>query len=278
MQHGQLLVDDRATYDAALAAARRAAYPPGELVGQESFVLASEILALAHRAGVGPTVRLLDVCCGAGGPGRLIRRELRCAYVGVDVDETAVRLARRRASDGAELRFEVGRVPPLPDGEFDVVLLLETLLAFADKRPLLQAVGESLVPGGRFALTVEEGPPLTSTERRLMPASDTVWPVSLATLLKELRCAGLEVRWLRDSSRSHQRIAQALAESFTQHRAAIAAALGDDLVDHLITSHRLWASWLATGRVRKLALVATTSPAPTVRPAAAIASERSSSW
>ena len=250
---------DRAAYERAVTPARLAAYPPGELVGQESFMLAGEILDLARRAAVGPGVRVLDVCCGAGGPGRLVMSELGCAYVGVDADPTAVELARSRAV-GLPCRYELGRVPPLPAGPFDVVLLLETLLAFADKRPLLQAVHDALVPGGLFAFTVEEGPPLTPVERQRMPASDTVWPVPLVTLASQLRSSGFVVRRLHDSSRSHREVAEALAGSFVRHRAEIAPVLGADVVDDLIASHRLWASWLASGRVRKLALVATTTP------------------
>ena len=37
---------------------------------------ASEILALAHRAGIAPGISVLDLCCGVAGPGRLIAREL----------------------------------------------------------------------------------------------------------------------------------------------------------------------------------------------------------
>src|SRR5690349_10279591 len=46
--------DDRAPLDQALQRARTAAYPEGEFVGQESFMCASEIGALAARAGIAP--------------------------------------------------------------------------------------------------------------------------------------------------------------------------------------------------------------------------------
>ncbi len=45
--------DERAPFDRALQRAREAAYAPGEYVGQESFMTAGEIRALAVRAGVG---------------------------------------------------------------------------------------------------------------------------------------------------------------------------------------------------------------------------------
>ena len=39
-------------------------------------------------------------------------------------------------------------------------------------------------------------------------------------------------------------------------RAAIAAKIGDDVVDDLLASHRLWSTWLSKGRIRKFAVVA----------------------
>ena len=58
---------------------------------------AGEIRDLAVRAGIGPGVTVLDVCCGIAGPGRLLTRELGCSYLGVDASASAVALARERA-------------------------------------------------------------------------------------------------------------------------------------------------------------------------------------
>src|SRR3712207_672709 len=85
---------DRAVVDAALHRARLAAYAPGEFVGQESFMTAGEIRALAARAGIGPGVTVLDLCCGVAGPGRFLARELGCDYLGVDASPSAVAIAR----------------------------------------------------------------------------------------------------------------------------------------------------------------------------------------
>ena len=135
---------------------------------------AAEIRALAGRAGIGPGVAVLDLCCGVAGPGRFVTGELGCDYLGVDASASAVALARDRAA-GLPCRFAVAQVPPVPDGTFDVVLLLETMLAFPDKDALLHAIGAALAPGGRFAFTLEEGAPLTDAERAAMPDADTVW-------------------------------------------------------------------------------------------------------
>ena len=242
--------DDRAPFERALRRARESA---GEYVGQESFMSADEIRALAARAGIGPGVSVLDVCCGTAGPGSLIAREFACAYLGVDFSPSAIALARQRP--GA-LRFAVGRIPPLPAGTFDVVLLLETMLAFADKDALVRAVAAALAPGGRFAFTLEEGPPLTAAERAEMPDADTVWLTPLDELEASLSRAGLAVGWVEDHSRAHRLQAEALMRAFAADRAAIAAVVGERALDELLAAHLLWARWLDSGRVRKLAVVA----------------------
>jgi SAM-dependent methyltransferase len=247
--------DDRAPFDRALHAAREAAYAPGEFVGQESFMTAGEIRALAVQAGIAPGAAVLDLCCGVAGPGRFLTRELSCDYLGVDASESAIALARERAGDVA-CRFAVAQVPPLPGDRFDVVLLLETMLAFADKDALVRAVAAALPVGGRFAFTVEEGPPLTPAERAVMPDADTVWLTPLSELTAALERAGLAVTWMANHSDAHRATAQALTDAFAAADVAIARQIGRRALDELLAAHRLWVEWLGEGRVRKLALVA----------------------
>lgn len=251
--------DERAPFVRVLERARTAAYPAGEYVGQESFMTASEILALAHRAGIRPGASVLDLCCGIAGPGRLLAGELGCTYLGVDSSSSAVQIARQRAR-GLPCRFEVAEVPPLPPGTFDVVLLLETMLAFRDKEALIGGISRALAAGGRFAFTLEEGRPLSGAERAQMPDADTVWPAPLDELRAMLERAGLAVRWQEDWSAAHRAIAASLLEAFAAGEAAIAAGIGRRGLDELLAAHRLWSEWLGTGRVRKLAVVAEKAP------------------
>ena len=216
---------------------------------------ASEIRVLADRARIVTGASVLDVCCGVAGPGRFLTRELGCNYVGVDSSASAVEIARERAR-GLPCRFVVGRVPPLPAGTFDVVLLLETILAFRDKATLLEAISGALSLGGRFAFTLEEGMPLTESERARMPDADTVWLTPLDELRPQLARAGLVVRWQDDWSRSHLAAAQSLTDAFAADAPAIASQIGRQALDELVTAHRLWTEWLASGRIRKIAVVA----------------------
>ena len=134
------------------------------------------------QAGIAPGVSVLDLCCGVAGPGRFITQELGCTYLGVDCSASAIEIARERAGD-LPCRFEVSRIPPVPAGRFDVVLLLETMLAFPGQGDAAAGDRRALTTGGRFAFTLEEGLPLTEAERASMPDADTVWLTPLDEML-----------------------------------------------------------------------------------------------
>ncbi|WP_353953841.1 class I SAM-dependent methyltransferase [Knoellia sp. S7-12] len=243
--------------DRVLWRARESAFPPGEFVGQESLVSASEIRWLGERAGLREGVSVLDLCCGVSGPGLLLVEEFGCGYLGVDADGGSIDRARLRAAEaGLSAQFEVVSVPPVPTGTFDVVLLLETFLAFRDKGVLLHEVASALPVGGRFAFTVEEGRALSPEERAVMPGGDTVWLTPLASLRPDLERAGFEVRWMADRSQAHRVVVDALADAYQGCGAGIHGLRGAELISQLVTSHRLWSRWLGLGRVRKFVVVA----------------------
>ena len=216
---------------------------------------AGEVRKLAHQARVGPGVSVLDLCCGVAGPGRMITAESGCNYLGVDHSASALATAQELAGN-LPCRFEQAHLPPLPKGSFEVVLLLETMLAFPDKDALVREVASVLEPGGRFAFTVEEGLPLTQQERARMPGGDAVWPIELAELTGVLRNAGLTVIWRQEYSSSHHAMATALLRCYRADSPQITGQIGTRATAELITAHRLWSDWLGSGRVRKFAMVA----------------------
>ena len=216
---------------------------------------AGEILALAKGSGIAPGVSVLDLCCGVAGPGRLLSRELGCTYLGVDYSSSAVAIARERARD-LPCSFEVSRIPPIPSGPFDVVILFETMLAFHDKETLLQEISQALTDGGRFTFTMEDGAPLTDAERERMPDADTVWLTPLQDMLSCLETVGLVVRRQDDCSRSHLAVADSLINAFAADAADIAEQIGRPAFEELMGAHRLWRDWLREGRVRKVAIIA----------------------
>lgn len=177
----------------------------------------------------------------------------------MDASASAVATAQDHAGD-LTCEYEVGQIPPVPHGQFDVVLLLETMLAFRDKETLLREVHAALVPGGRFVFTVEEGQPLTEDERAAMPAADTVWPVSLDRLHALLERTGFTITSQQDCTDAHRAVVDSLLAEFTTRELAIAAQIEPDEHESLLTSHRLWSEWLRTGRIRKFAVVAVVQP------------------
>jgi SAM-dependent methyltransferase len=247
--------DERDPFTRSLQRARVSAFDRGEFVEQESFMRADEIRSIAGQAGIAPAVSVLDLCCGVAGPGRLITEEFGCSYLGLDLSPSAIEIARERARD-LPCRFEVQRIPPVPLGPFDVVLLFETMLAFRDKQTLFEEISRALPIGGRFAFTAEAGLPLTVSERATMPDADTVWLSPLDEMLSGLKRVGLVVRWQEDCSRSHGAVAESLTAAFAADAANIAAQVGRRALEDLLAAHRLWSAWLRDGRVRKLAFVA----------------------
>jgi ubiquinone/menaquinone biosynthesis C-methylase UbiE len=216
---------------------------------------AGEIRALAHQARIGPGVSVLDLCCGVAGPGRMITAESGCHYLGVDHSASALATAQELAGN-LPCRFEQAHLPPLPEGRFEVVLLLETMLAFPDQQALVGELERVLEPGGRLAFTVEEGRPLTQEERARMPGADRVWLIELAELTGMLRETGLTTIWRQEYSSSHHEIATALLRCYRADSLQIAGQIGTRATAELITAHQLWSDWLGSGRVRKFAMVA----------------------
>jgi sarcosine/dimethylglycine N-methyltransferase len=246
---------------AALCPAHIQAHREGEYVGQESFMSAREILDLARAAGVDARTRVLDLCCGSGGPALHLARQTGCRIVGVDRSSEATHLARTSAEhQGLDRRatFVVAEAlcPPIDAASFDAVLMYETMLAFEDKRRLVRVVRKLLRPGGRFGLTFEEGRPLSSAERRRVPEGEEVWLTPESEFRVLLEAIGFQIRWVEDHTASHAEVAGRLAAAFRRDRATIVAALGSQTSNELVMAHERWAEWLSARRVRKLAVVA----------------------
>jgi len=249
----------RARWAALLAEIAAPAFGSGEYVGQESMVTASEVRELARAAGIAAGTRVVDLCCGTAGPGALIAAETGCHLLGVDASVEAAVLARERADAwrcAARTAFAAGDAlhAPLTQG-FDAALLLETMLGIEDKTALLREVGRLLVPGGRFALTLEAGEPLTPAERGALPGGD-VWFTPEAAFWALLTGAGFQVTWSRDLTMGHAALTWRLVEAYEGARGRIVAEMGESHWAQLVGQHRAFARWMDAGRLRKVAMVA----------------------
>jgi sarcosine/dimethylglycine N-methyltransferase len=125
---------------------------------QDHYGGAAAVERLAHRAGVGASSRVLDVCAGLAGPARVLAHRRGCRVV-------ACELTSGRAAGGARLTRLVGlerrviaiqadaRALPFRAASFDACLSQEGLLHVDDKARVLAECYRVLTPGGRIAFT-----------------------------------------------------------------------------------------------------------------------------
>ncbi|HEX5416358.1 MAG TPA: methyltransferase domain-containing protein [Chloroflexota bacterium] len=243
----------------ALRSAAADSFGPGEYVGQESFVTASEARELARAADIKAEDRVLDLCCGTGGLTCHVAEAIGCRILGVDRSPTAIRLARVAASAPhvrPRVGFLVADATRLPlAGPVDAALLFETTLAIKDKGALLTEIRRVLRPGARFGLTVEEGIPFDRAEREGLSHADAVWLIPEEAFAALCKVRGFRLVWQEDHTAQHAVVAEHLLDAYERQRAEVAERIGSDLCDRLIADHRGWVHWLTTRRVRKLVIV-----------------------
>ena len=102
---------------------------------------------------------LLDVACGAGGPGLWVARQTGARLVGIDLSAVGTAVAARRAERlGIDATFVVGSITgvDLPDATAQGAMSMESFQYVSDKQGALREVARLLAPGGRFAFTVFE--------------------------------------------------------------------------------------------------------------------------
>ena len=145
---------------------------------------------------LGRVGRALDVGCGDG---RLTAHLDAGELTGADVSAVALGRARARLPDTRLVELEPDAPLPLGDGEFDLVLLAETLEHVRDVQLLLSEVRRVLVPGGQLALTTPATPALVRPEDPFSPHLRRFTGRSLRRALDEL---GFEVGSLRRRRRT----------------------------------------------------------------------------
>ncbi|MFY1652116.1 class I SAM-dependent methyltransferase [Solwaraspora sp. WMMB762] len=118
---------------------------------------------LLDRAEIRPGQRVLEIGCGTGNLLRaLLRRQPDVDAVGIDPDQGALRLARRKAARAKlPIRYEVAFAGdlPLPDASVDRVLSAFMLHHLADEERgrTLREVRRVLRPGGQFHVVDIDG-------------------------------------------------------------------------------------------------------------------------
>lgn len=93
---------------------------------------------------------VLEVSCGRGGGASYLTRQLHPQrYVGLDLSEENIRMARAR-KDGPEFMTGDAAQLPFEDESFDVVINIEASHLYDDRRRFFAEVFRVLVPGGHF--------------------------------------------------------------------------------------------------------------------------------
>jgi sterol 24-C-methyltransferase len=124
----------------------------------ESFPasIARHEMYLAHRIGLGPGKRALDVGCGVGGPMRCIARFSRAHVVGINNNDYQIERGTRQ-NEAAGLADRCSFVKgdfmnnPEPDESFDAAYAIEATCHAPDKPGCFAEVYRVLKPGSCFA-------------------------------------------------------------------------------------------------------------------------------
>lgn len=97
--------------------------------------------------------RVVEVSCGRGGGAAHVARSFKPAsYLGIDISEKNLALARQRFGDVKNLSFETGNAEELPlaDASCDAVLNVEASHLYDSPARFFGEVRRVLVPGGMF--------------------------------------------------------------------------------------------------------------------------------
>lgn len=97
--------------------------------------------------------RLLDVGCGSGEFGALVKKNNKNAEIwGVDINAAAIESAKTKIDHALFGSFSADII--LPDHYFDVITFNDSLEHFPDPLPILNLCKQKLVPNGRIVCSL----------------------------------------------------------------------------------------------------------------------------
>jgi SAM-dependent methyltransferase len=128
------------------------------------FLTAEEAQRLRGLLHIRPGEVLVDLACGAGGPGLWMARESRASLIGIDPSAAGLATARQRATDvglAGRARFQHGTFEQtnLADAAADAVMSIEAFQYAPGKRAALAELARIMRPGARAGIVCFEVDP-----------------------------------------------------------------------------------------------------------------------
>ncbi len=122
-----------------------------------SFLPLPALESLTAGLALQPGQLLVDLACGAGGPGLWAANRTGARLIGIDLSPVAVARASERAAalgvaDGAEFRQGSFEATGLGDAQADAVMSVDALQYAPDKGRAVAEMARILRPGGRLAV------------------------------------------------------------------------------------------------------------------------------
>lgn len=122
-----------------------------------SFLTLDRLTSMADGMALAADDLLVDLACGAGGPGLWVARESGCRLIGIDQSAVAVVRAGERAArvglvGRAEFRQGTFASTGLDGASVDAVMTADAFHYAPDKSEAIAEIARILRPGGRFAL------------------------------------------------------------------------------------------------------------------------------
>ena len=189
---------------------------------------------LADFAGLHAGTKVLDLCCGLGGPARYLAQNYGCCVTGLDLTESRVDGARaltRMTGLSERVGFVQGNALEMPFGEasFDVVIGQEAFCHIADKGRLIDECARVLRRGGRLAFTdiLATGETTRATRERLEREMTFHALNTQGDYLQSMEGAGLVVDCFEDLSRTWEAILVDRLAMYRGLKAQTVAAFGE---------------------------------------------------
>ena len=174
---------------------------------------------ISHYVGLNAGQQVLDLGCGWCGPALYFAERYGCRVTGVTLSsaqrEHALAWAARRGL-GDRLTVDLRNVPdlPYPDGSFDQVLFLESIIHMSEKAAIFARCARLLRPGGRVFIQESNYDRASRRGRYLADRGYdevnrafgyTSHMVSAGEMLMFLEEAGLVPEWVEDISAHYVR-------------------------------------------------------------------------